>query len=531
MSNQKEKKGLQLGRLIIGCVILALTAFFAWLLARNFLLPALSDYEPVPCRIIHSKVVQKRLDRFALSVSFSYKYKDRKYTSRSLCKPDENEFVFTRLAERRPLLEKYAPGKMQICRVNPKSPSDAVLRVEPVFKNDDGGMDVVKRGLPVIGLALLFGIGVFLIASAFPSVHGLVSSRFSKFSPALMVILFSLPFTLFGTIGAYSRLQGRGETNNYVPVSAKVLYSGLCSHQSRGRRRSTTYSVRVGYEYVVNGHTYESDRYSPVEISTSGYESHRRKAESYKVGNMITAYVSPTDPRKSVLVRSVALDEWFPIVAMGLFGIAGIGIMMSGIGMLFSALRQKEAIPSTFESYPLTCTHGELAGLGCFAIFWNFLTGGLLFGFYVGGIFQNFSPVFYSLAIFPIIGIVLVAVFFRGLVHELTSPKFTMTLSCAMWTPGAGAQIDWKLERADEVESLEIILEGARWTGGKHRRKIVVSTSSCYQQEGQLIPKIWRFGFSVPESLNDVKWAFIVMMKVKNKRRPYRLYFALPITS
>ena len=531
MSDQKEKKGIVVGRLIIGCVILASVAFFAWLLARSFILPPLRDYEPVPCRIVQSKVVQKRLDCFALTVSFSYQYAGRNYTSRSLCRPDGNEFVFTRLAERRPLLEKYAPGKMQVCRVNPNSPSVAVLRVEPVFQRNDGGMDAVKRALPVTGLVFFFGIGVFLVASTFPSVRSLVPPRLRKLSPALTLILFSLPFTLFGTLGVYSRLQGRGEADNYAPVSAKVLYSGILPHKSRGRHGSSiTYSVRVGYEYVVNGHTYESDRYSPVEISTSGYESHRRKAESYKEGNIVTAYVSPTDPRKSVLVQSTPLDEWFPIVAMGLFGIAGICIMMSGIGMLLSAMRQKEETPHTFERYPLTCSHGELAGLGFFAILWNFLTGGLLFGFYAGGIFQDFNPVFYTLAVFPIIGIVLVAAFFRGLVHEFKSPKLTMTLSCAMWTSGAGAQIDWELDRADEVESLEIILEGARWTGSKHRRKTVVSTSSCYQQEGGLIPKCWRFGFSVPEPLDGVKWAFIAMMKVKDTRRPYRRYFPLPIT-
>ncbi|MBO4287630.1 MAG: DUF3592 domain-containing protein [Kiritimatiellae bacterium] len=525
---QKEEKGLEVGRLLVGCLFLTFVSFFAWTVGRDIFPPTLDGYASVPCRIEQSKVVREKLDRFVLTVTFSYKYGNHTYTSRSLCRPGRYEFVFDRLGDRLPLLEKYAPGKSQTCRVDPKNPSDGVLVVEAYFKDGGGSSGQVMRVLPFTVLALFLGAGVFLIASSLPFARRLATPRFRKLLLAAMLILFSLPFTVIGTLGIRSALHDRGETGNYVPVPAKVLYAGIRSHRSGGRHPSTTYSVRVGYEYVLNGHTYESDKYSAVEISTSGYESHRRKAERYKAGDKVTAYVSPTDPRKSVLVRSGTLDEWFPVLAMGLFGVIGLVVMACGIRIFFSSFARTEESRS-FDGFPLKCSRGDLAGLGFFALFWNLVTWSMLGGFYVGGIFQNFEPVFLVFALFSIFGIGILVAFFRKLVTDLKAPKLTMSLSCAMWTPGSGAQIDWKLERAEEVESLEIVLEGARWTGGKHRYKTVVSTTSCCRHENQVIPSGWRFGFSAPEALDGVKWSFIATMKVKGVQRPYTLTYVLPV--
>lgn len=522
-----EKESVGVGRLVGGCLLLAFVSFFAWVVIRDIFPATLDGYEPVACRIEQSKIVCEKLDRFVLMVSFAYDYGGRRYTSNALCRPGAREFVFDRLADRRPLLEKYAPGKSQICRVDPNNPSDGVLPVEAFFKNGGGRPRQVMRVVPVTILALFVGAGVFIIVSSFPAARRLSTPRFRKLLTSVMVILFSLPFTVLGTFEIRSALRNRSETKTYVPVSAKILYSGVRSHKSGGRRPSTTYNVRVGYTYVVNGRAYESDRYSVVEISTSGYESHRRKAERYKTGDTVTAYVSPADPRQSVLVRDGTLDEWFPIIAFGLFGVVGLGIMVTGISLLFTAFARKEGARS-FEGHPLRCSYGDVAGLGFFAVFWNLVIWSLLGGLYAGGVFEKFEPVFLVLALFPIIGIGLVVAFFRKLSFERKAPKLTMSLSCAMWTPGAGAQIDWRLERAEEVESLEIVLEGWRWTGGKHRYKTVVSATSCCRYDGQVIPPDWRFGFSVPERMDDVKWTFVVKMNVRNSQHPYTHAYALP---
>lgn len=526
MRGRHQERGFGFGQLLFGCLIIAFVSFFVWISKDVLMSPSFDGYAPVPCRIEKSKVERERLDSFVFTATFSYEYAGRRYTSNSLRRPGDSKFCFEHLGDRLPLLEKYASGATQTCMVDPNNPATAVL---PVEKHSGGGWLPVSAVL-IAALTLFLSVGAGFIASAFPSVRQVFTSCLRTFFTGGFLVLFALPFLLIGTIMPISMLRAKGEAEGYVPVQAKILYSGVSSHTSGGKHRSTTYSVRVGYEYVVEGRKYESDRFSVAEIGTSDYESHRRRADGYKPGAEVTAYVSPLDPSRSVLVRSDT-TEWFPVLGMCVFGIVGLAIMTGGICAIVSALRRKGG-PRSFENHVLRRSRADMISIGCFAGLWNLISWTVVGGFWAGGSFEKFKPEMLLIALFPIVGIVLVAVFIRMLVRDLKAPAFTMSLTCTMWKSGSPAQIAWRLERADEVESLEVILEGAKWEGsGKYRRKKVVSTTTCCSYDGSSIPSSWQFGFMVPRVRDGVTWSFAVTMKAKDVRRPYKLDFGLPDVS
>ena len=76
---------------------------------------------------------------------------------------------------------------------------------------------------------------------------------------AMGLVLFGSPFMTVGSLGLVRHVRERSEAKAYVPVQAKVLYSGMYSFRSDGRNPHTSYNVRVGYEYTVDGKKYEGD--------------------------------------------------------------------------------------------------------------------------------------------------------------------------------------------------------------------------------------------------------------------------------
>ena len=160
---------------------------------------------------------------------------------------------------------------------------------------------------------------------------------------ALFLVLFGCPFMSVGSLELVGYVRERSQVKSYVPVSAKVLYSDMYSFRSGGDHPHTSYGVRVGYEYAVDGKKYESDRLALSQISSNNYDHQRYLASRYKKGDAVTAYVSPENPRQSVLEKSSGLGDVGAWAFMGLFAVVGFAIMGGGIWMLLSLLRGIEA--------------------------------------------------------------------------------------------------------------------------------------------------------------------------------------------
>ena len=527
----KKKKGFDLGRMVIGCVLVAFVSVFAWIMSDVFFAPSLKGYETVPCRIVKSSVKMEKVNRFVFTAEFAYEHQGNSCKSNSLRRPGRGEFEFSRLASRLPLLEKYATGTEHECLVSPENPLDAVLAVENPLEDPDalsGNTGPIVAGM-VLVLFLLFG--VFMIASAVPSVRRLVTTpRMKKPLMALGLVLFGCPFMTVGSIGLVRHVRERSEVKSYVPVQAKVLYSGMYSFRSGGRHPHTSYGVRVGYEYAVNGKKYEGDRLAISPVSSNNYDHHRHLADKYKKGDAVTAYFSPDDPRKSVLEKSGGLGDIGAMAFMGLFGMVGFTLVVGGLWTMLSLLRGNNGAPLSFERRTLKRSHADLVVPGLFAAVWNVFSWSFVLVFVGEEQVGRFDPLLFILVIFPLVGIFLIGVFIFGIVRALRAPRLELLLSCAMWKQGSSAQVDWTLENPEEIESLEIALERTRMEGsGKHRRVKTVSSQSCSRHTQSMVPGSGSFGFTVPGSANDgCSLAFGAKVKVKCVHRAFTLAYPLP---
>ena len=527
----KKKSGFDFGRMVFGCLFVAFVTVFAWIMSGIFFAPSLKGYETVPCRIVKSSVKMEKVNRFIFTAEFAYEYNGRTCKSNSLRKPGRGEFEFNRLASRLPLLEKYAPGTEHECRVDPENPFDAVLAVENPVEDPDalsGNTGPIVAGMV---LALFLLVGVFMIASAFPSVRRLVTTpRAKKLLIPIGLVLFGCPFMTVGSIGLVQHVRERSEAKAYVPVPAKVLYSGMYSFRSGGRHPHMVYSVRVGYEYAVDGKKYEGDRLAISQVSSNNYDHHRHLANKYKKGDAVTAYVSPDDPRKSVLEKSSGLDDIGAMAFMGLFGVVGFAIIVAGLWMTLSLLRGSNGAPLSVERRILKCSHADLAALGLFAVVWNVFSWSFVLVFVGEEQVRRLEPRLLVLAIFPLVGLFLIGVLLWQIVRTLRAPRLVLTLSCAMWKQGSPAQVDWTLENPEEIESLEITLARTRMDGsGKHRRLTTVSSQSCSRHTQSMVPGAGSFGFTVPGSIGDgCNLALVAKMKKKSVRRAFTLAYSLP---
>ena len=526
----KQKKGFDFGRMVIGCAAVAFVSVFAWVMSDVHFTPSLKGYETVPCRIVKSSVKMEKVNQFVFAAEFAYEYLGKNYVSNSLCRPGRGEFTFSRLASRLPLLEKYAPGTEHECRVNPANPFDSVLAVEnPV---EDPEVLSGNTGLIIAGLVLVLflSVGVFMIVSAFPSVRRLGTRRVKKLLVAMMFVLFGCPFMSVGSLGLVWYVRERSEAKSYVPVPAKVLYSDMYSFRTGGRHPHTSYGVRVGYEYAVDGKKYESDRLSISQISSNNYDHQRYLASRYKKGDAVTAYVSPDDPRKSLLEKSSGFGGIGSWAFMGLFGVVGFAIMIGGLWMMFSLLRGSNGARLSFEGRILKRSRADLAMLGLFTVVWNVFSWSFVLGFVGEEQVRRLEPALLAVAVFPLVGIIFIGVLVCKIVRELRAPRLVLTLSCVMWKHGSPAQVDWSLENPEEIESFEIVLERTRMEGsGKHSRLIVVSSQSCCRHVLPMVPGAGSFGFTVPESVGDgCNLAFGAKVKMKGVRRVFTLAYPLP---
>ncbi len=527
----KRKKGFDFGRMLFGCVFVVFVFVFVWFMSGALFTPSLKGYDTVPCRIVKSSVRMEKVNRFIFTAEFAYEYNGRTCKSNFLRKPGLDEFEFSRLASRLPLLEKYAPGTEHECRVNPENPFDAVLAVENPVEDPEALPGNASPIIAGVVLFMFFSVGVFMIVSAFPSVRRLGKTpRVKKMLIAMYLVLFGCPFMSVGSLELVRYVRERSQVKSYVPVPAKVLYSDMYSFRSGGRHPHTSYGVRVGYEYAVDGKKYESDRLALSQISSNNYDHQRYLASRYKKGDTVTAYVSPDDPRKSVLEKSSGLGDIGAWAFMGLFAVVGFAIMGGGIWMLLSLLRRGNVAPLSFEGRILKRSRADLAAQGLFTVVWNVFSWPFVLGYVGEEQVRRLEPMLLAVAVFPLVGLFLIGGLIRKLFRERHAPRLVLTLSCAMWKQGSPAQVDWSLENPEEIESLEIALARTKTeSSGKHRRLSTVSSQSCSRHAQSMVPGAGSFGFTVPGRADDgCNLALVAKMKVKSTRRVFTLTYPLP---
>lgn len=153
--------------------------------------------------------------------------------------------------------------------------------------------------------------------------------------PALLLLLFSLPFTVIGLRAGASALGPLLESvrmRGWSEVQAQLLSVDMDVHELRdgGPLRL----VRARYRYSFAGAVHEGTRVSLIEIADSvgAYQmtTYTRLRAALDAGQTVPGFVNPDHPAESILVRDPRLDVNAFVLVFAL-SFAGPGLLL-GIG-------------------------------------------------------------------------------------------------------------------------------------------------------------------------------------------------------
>ncbi len=521
--NPNGRDAIHYGFLFSGCLWLVIVfAIFGHVASAFFRSGTTAGWTEVPCYIESSSVERRDVDNFAFTAEYSYYWNGLLRHSTALNRTNVTHYTFSSLADRLPLLEKYAPGTEHRCRVDPANDDTAFLRVKR--PGDDASSGVWSVGLVfAIFFLLMVLVGVWQIAEAFPKVRRFWGGRLKKAAFALCMLLFGVPFALGGIVMLFSEAlpSFKLTREDLVTVPGKVLYSGIASHSSgRAGRHSTTYSARVGYEYDFQGKKYENDCLDGFagEYSTSNRRSVRQLADSYRPGSAVEVWVLPSDPRRSTLRPVGGTVKYGTLGGAILFLLVGLALSGGGVFLLLRTLREKRTDQPGV--WPLRRSRGTVLFLGAFAGFWNLLAWSAALVFM--GEPGPRDPMMMFIWSFPLIGLAMAASFAAALRRDLQAPKLTMTLSLP---DGVTPTLDWRLDDPFSVRSLSIQLEGLASAG--RGESVDVSLPVCKHAAPLSGTGRETFHFLPADA---PKWRLAATLETRTASRPFRLEYPIPET-
>ncbi len=105
-------------------------------------------------------------------------------------------------------------------------------------------------------------------------------------------------------------------------VSSQVKKSTSSRGTGRKRRRSTSHSASIVYEYTVDSRKHTAKRVSFGATSSSA-SSAREIVSRYPKGKAVTVYYDPADPERAVLEPGTSGGTYIPL---------GVGVVFAAIG-------------------------------------------------------------------------------------------------------------------------------------------------------------------------------------------------------
>jgi hypothetical protein len=508
---KRDNGSFRLSTFIPGCIILGFISFFCfaiWGLGDH----GHENWHEVACKIEKSSVERKTLDWFVLTVEYSLPENSRH---------EVQEYRFERLGERLPLLEKYAPGTVHPCKVDPRNAAATYLRICPPFIDAERLPHSIGNVLFGSIVSVFCLIGLCLIASSFGFVRRLLTKRVRECGMAMFFMVFGLPFATIGTWSIIEAPKKADAEKEYIPTTAKVLYSGVVCHS--GDRGGTAYAPRIGYEYSVDGKIYESDRFESSDVYTGNRKRHDKTVEAYKPGDTIEVFVSPENPRKVVIKRSASSGS-FAIGLASVFAIIGWGIIVAALVALFIALRKRR---TEFSGHVLHRSRAGVISIGVFAFLWNTISWPLALASFKDGVTGG---VMLLVALFPTVGIWFLVMFAYHFVREIRAPRLSLVLDMP---EGANAHVAWSIAETTDIETIKFALDGYRIVGsGKYSRKETVFRKDLSCHVAPSVPSAGFFDFAIASEDDygdDVKWRITAKVKTTKDKKPFELEYNLPV--
>ena len=227
---------------------------------------------------------------------------------------------------------------------------------------------------------------------------------------------------------------------NWQTTTGTVLSSEVC-HKDKG------YSAHVSYRYVVAGETFENDKLSPTEFTTSQRSDIVRHVAKYKPGEEVTVHYNQANPSESLLEPAGAIEYallLFPIT----FILFGLVALVFGLKFLLPA-RTYQSFDTPLTGLKLKRTGGEPGAKILFTCVWcvfTFVFTTIWFmsadGFSWTRDFWTFDKFF--VLIFPAIGIALAASCVRDVIRRALTGRYEIEIACDRLRPGARVQVTYK---------------------------------------------------------------------------------------
>ncbi|MEO8504872.1 MAG: DUF3592 domain-containing protein [Acidobacteriota bacterium] len=401
--------GSKIGTSIFALIFAGFGIFFGGMMLRT-MLPAFATWfwPPTDCTIEDSRFVDSsaaagKESPFNFEVHYTYNAQGRAY------KGETYKIGYSGgsdAAEPQQLVAAYPPGSTARCYVDPKNPTNVVLRranlwvllvllFPAVFvgfavlmlfmtwssgsPSSAPGNSLIPLGKPAMSPGKTMGCGI----AAF--------SIFAIFGLAFLIPIFAVP--------AWRVLQAR----SWHEAECSIRSSAVGGHSSD--KGAATYSVDLVYSYEVDGHTYTGNRYQFMTGSSSGRSAKEAAVAALQPGTVTRCYVDPADPTSAVIDRGFAPMMWFGLIPL-LFVVIGVGGMVAVVVATRRGSRQqgveqwlpgmkaatsgtaaaiadlglgmRGALPELSEARVLEPSQGPFAKLGCtvlIALFVNGLVG------------------------------------------------------------------------------------------------------------------------------------------------------------
>ena len=263
--------------------------------------------------------------RFVFEVEYQYTFEGQKYTSRTVSRGYRMSFNSWQAKQ---LAQEYPSEAQASCYVNPRDPSSAVLRKNPIWTDR---------------ASLILFFGVVSLATAWGCVRVVWRLTGRKGTPARPAheTKPSLSKSRAGgppgkwTLAAFLLV---GCSFGYVMIGRPVLsflaarewHKTPCvivsgkAHTYR-TAEGTCHRVSVAYAYEVNGRRYTSNRHELIDASPGRTDRLRQFLQMHPVDAQAECYVNPANPSEAVLDRSF-ICHGGPVAAVPvIFALIGAG--------------------------------------------------------------------------------------------------------------------------------------------------------------------------------------------------------------
>lgn len=290
-----------------------------------------------PCTIEKSEIIASaeafKSSPYELAISYSYEAGGVVRTGSSVY-IKRNDSLFSDYAQAYQILEQYPVGQKAACFVNPKDASKAVLgHTHPTV--------FYLIFIPLI-ITVLSGWSAYLYAFRDDAWRdeAVTAKKKTKGSVGPVLIYCSLIGFCFLIKPFYHSLSA----SRWTQTPCSVLMSQTRMSNTRGTEDGQlSHRVDIVYEYQVDGHVYKSNQYGFMNIrSYFGRESRIKTIKDHPVGKTTVCWVNPSNPRQSVLSRSIQ-----PMLYVSLIPLT---VLLIGIFLVLRKSRKTESTEETPDS-------------------------------------------------------------------------------------------------------------------------------------------------------------------------------------